>query len=88
MPTHALTNRVFTITANRIGSEGNLSFTGGSIICDSKGKVLAMAPEKEESTMVVEFDPLVARDKSITAQNDVFADRRPDVYAEIFSIEK
>jgi predicted amidohydrolase len=84
MPTHALMNRIFTVTANRIGSEGELNFTGGSIICDSKGKVLEMAPEKQEAVMVVEFDPLVARDKGITARNDVFADRRPDVYGEIF----
>jgi predicted amidohydrolase len=88
MPTHALTNRVFTVTANRIGSEGDLNFTGGSIICDTKGKVLLMAPEKEEAAMVVEFDPFDARDKSITAQNDVFADRRPDVYAEIITLRK
>jgi predicted amidohydrolase len=88
MPTHALTNRVFTVTANRIGSEGELNFTGGSIVCDTKGKVLMMAPEKEEAAMVVEFDPLDARDKAITARNDVFADRRPDVYAEMITLRK
>ena len=88
MPTHALTNRVFTITANRIGNERGLDFTGGSIICDTKGKVLAMAPEKEEAVISVEIDPAAARYKGITARNDVIADRRPDVYAEIFDLQK
>jgi len=32
---------------------------------------------------VVDIDPLKARDKSITRQNDRFKDRRPELYKSI-----
>jgi hypothetical protein len=30
---------------------------------------------------VAEIDPVVADDKHVTARNDLFADRRPELYA-------
>lgn len=80
-PIHALTNRVYVVTANRIGTEAELTFTGMSTIAGPKGNVLLQAPPAEEQVGQVEIDLNLARDKSITSRNDVFGDRRPEEYA-------
>jgi predicted amidohydrolase len=80
IPIHALTNRVYVVTANRTGTEGDLTFTGLSTIADPRGNVLAQASEAGEEVLVVEADTSLARDKEITARNHLFADRRPDAY--------
>jgi predicted amidohydrolase len=80
VPIHALINRVFTITANRIGTEGELTFTGLSTIADPLGNVLVQGPQADVDVQVVEIDLAKARNKQITPRNDVFADRRPDQY--------
>ena len=79
VPSYALVNRVFIATANRVGTEKNLSFTGQSIIAGTKGEVLAKAGKQEEILML-EIDPKLARDKMITPLNDAFKDRRTDKY--------
>lgn len=79
VPSYALVNRIFIATANRIGSEGNLTFTGNSIIVNPKGECLAKASENTEvisATVTIKL----ARDKMITPLNDAFADRRTDIY--------
>lgn len=81
VPIHALTNRVYVVTANRIGTEGNLSFTGLSTIANPKGEVLLQASPADREVGLVEAALELARDKEITARNHVFADRRPDEYA-------
>jgi predicted amidohydrolase len=81
VPIHALTNRIFVVTANRIGAERDLLFTGLSTIADPRGTVLLQASPLEEEVGIVEIDPGLARDKSITARNDVLCDRRPDEYS-------
>ena len=83
VPIHALTNRVYVVTANRIGSEGELTFTGLSTLADPRGEVLAQAPPAEEAVCVVDIDLALARDKQITPRNHLFADRRPEAYAEL-----
>jgi predicted amidohydrolase len=80
VPVHALTNRVFVITANRIGTEEELTFTGLSIIADPKGEVLYRASADKEEAKVVEIDIARARDKNATARNHIFDDRRPEEY--------
>ena len=81
VPIHALTNRVYVVTANRIGMEGDLVFTGLSMIANPKGDVLVQALQMEEEVGIVDVDVGLARDKMITARNDIFADRRPNDYA-------
>jgi predicted amidohydrolase len=81
VPIHALTNRVYVITANRIGVEGDLTFTGLSTIANPKGDVLVQASQGEEEVGTADVDLNLARDKRITSRNDVFADRRPNDYA-------
>jgi predicted amidohydrolase len=80
VPVHAMVNRVFAITCNRTGAEKDLEFTGQSIISDTRGQVLSRAADGEEAVAIVEIDVREADDKQITPRNDVFGDRRTDVY--------
>lgn len=84
MPLRALENKVFTVTADRVGTErrsdSRLRFIGQSLICSPDRKVLAMAGSAEECVRVVTIDPGRARDKKITPENDLFQDRRPAYY--------
>lgn len=84
MKTRSIENRVFTITANRIGVEkrGNISisFTGQSQIVDPSGNVLASAGDRSESLKIVDIRVEDADNKSITANNDLFKDRRISLY--------
>jgi predicted amidohydrolase len=80
VPVHALVNRIYTVTANRIGREGNLTFTGLSTIADPDGEVLLQASATENSVGLVDVDVQLARDKQVTARNHSFDDRRPSEY--------
>lgn len=84
MKTRCIENRVFAITANRIGSErrgaASLTFTGGSQIVSPTGEVLASASDRSESLRVVEIDIGEANNKNITPNNHLFKDRVPSLY--------
>ena len=80
VPAHALMNRVFTLTANRTGTEREMTFTGRSMICNTLGEVVATASTEDECVRVVEIDVTAARNKEITSKNNIFADRRPEEY--------
>jgi predicted amidohydrolase len=85
MITRCLENRVFAITANRVGVEDRingqrLKFIGQSEIIAPDGKVLYRASGNREETKVIEVDPKIARDKRITPHNDIFSDRREEFY--------
>jgi predicted amidohydrolase len=85
MLTRSLENRVFSITANRTGMEkrphGELKFTGKSQIVAPNGDLLYRAASQRENIYIMDIDPSNARDKSITALNDVLEDRRPEYYS-------
>jgi predicted amidohydrolase len=83
IPIHSLTNRVYIVTANRIGTEDDLTFTGLSTISNPNGEVLYLASEDKEEVKIVDVDISLARDKKITAMNDIFVDRRPQEYLEL-----
>lgn len=80
VPIHALINHVYTVTANRIGSEGDLTFTGLSTIADPLGNNLHQASRTGEEIGIVDIDPALARNKMVTPRNDIFEDRRPELY--------
>jgi len=80
VPVHALLNRVFTITANRVGTEGKLTFTGQSVIAGPKGEILAEGPLEGSAVRVIEVDVNAARDKAVTPRNHALDDRRPELY--------
>ncbi|WP_297089787.1 nitrilase [Thermococcus sp.] len=81
MPIRALENRVYTITANRIGEERGLRFIGKSTIASPRAEVLAVGSEDKEEVAVVEVDLELARDKRLNDINDIFRDRRPEFYS-------
>lgn len=85
MPIRCLENRVFAVTANRIGKEARkdgqaLTFIGTSQITAHDGTILARAPEEGEAVMTVEIDPARARDKALNPYNNLIEDRRPALY--------
>ena len=81
----SIENAVFSITANRIGTEARtdrtLTFTGASQILNTKGEALVSAPTDCEAFGIATLDPTQADCKDIAGRNDLFADRRPDFYA-------
>jgi len=86
MQVRSIENRIFTITANRIGVEERggkqpLIFTGCSQVTSVKGDVLVDAGSDEAIVKVVEINPLDARDKKLNAYNSVLGSRRPELYA-------
>ena len=85
MITRCLENRVFAVTADRVGTEQrlpgeSLKFIGQSQAVDPDGTVLVRASEDREEAQVAALDLDKARNKKINGYNDLFADRREDLY--------
>lgn len=84
MFTRAVENRVFTITANRTGTEtcneSNLTFTGQSVMVSPRGEYLIDLNNDEEKFALVEIDPTLAQNKKVTESNNLFEDRRKELY--------
>jgi predicted amidohydrolase len=83
--TRAVENRVFWILANRTGSETlgekTLAFNGRSQIVAPDGRLLVCAGPDSEELLIAEIDPSEALDKKVTPRNDLFLDRRTDLYS-------
>ena len=78
-------NRIFVVTANRVGAEeripsNSLNFIGQSQIVDPDGNILCRASENGEETKIIDIDIEKSRNKSINSSDDLFTDRRPDLY--------
>ena len=80
MRTRSLENRVFSITANRIGKEKDLKFIGQSQIIDTKGKILYRAKETGEEAVVKTIDLKTSKNKRFSAHNNILEDRAPGAY--------
>lgn len=84
MLARSIENRVYTITANRIGEDvrpsSKLSFTGESQVTSPKMEILSKASVDKEEVSIVEIDPSLAQNKMITANNHIFLDRRIELY--------
>jgi predicted amidohydrolase len=87
MRTRCVENAVFSVTANRTGKDarprGELLFTGQSQIVGTRGEVVANSKSDEEAVVLRDVDLPAARNKFITENNDLFADRRPAFYESI-----
>ncbi len=85
MLSRCLENAIFAVTCNRFGfdkrPQGYLKFTGKSQIVAPKGILLHRAPSQKSELFITEIDIDLARDKSITALNEIMEDRRPEYYA-------
>jgi len=86
MLVRALENGVYTVTANRCGSEHRaprpaLAFTGASRIVGPRGLSLADAPSEGEHWIEAVAETVLSRDKRIPSGNDLLAERRLSFYA-------
>jgi len=86
MITRCLENRIYAITADRIGNESRVPdesfhFIGQSQVVDPDGKILIRASETDEEVQIIEIDLDKARTKFLNNTNDIFKDRRPDLYS-------
>jgi len=90
MVTRSLENCVYSVTCNRYGAEElsgkalsgrALTFTGASQLLDTRGQCLLQAPVAGDHVAVCEIEPALADDKRVGTRNDLFADRRPEMYA-------
>lgn len=84
IPTRALENHLYFMVANRIGVEINnneqVEFNGKSGIWNYNGELITLASPTDEQVLICEIEPAKSRSKKINAFNDVFADRRPEMY--------
>lgn len=78
---HALCNRVYVATANRIGTERNLTFTGGSLVASPLGEKVIEAPVNGSFSASCSMDLSLTREKKITPRNTLAESRRPDCYS-------
>ncbi len=83
MLTRSIENRIFTATANRVGTERGLTFTGNSQITNPKGELLRQMSSEKAGVTWSDIKPADARNKMISERNDLFKDRRPKVYTRI-----
>jgi predicted amidohydrolase len=83
----AAENRIFLLTANRVGKEGWAEFCGWSQIVDPYGVRLAEAGETEEALLVADIDVEKAQDKDYVIPGEyelfLFGHRRPELYGEL-----
>jgi predicted amidohydrolase len=83
----AAENRIFLLTANRVGKERWGEFCGWSQIVDPYGRRLAEADETEETLLVAEVDIEKARDKDYVVPGEyelyLFGHRRPELYGSL-----
>lgn len=88
MPIRCLENRLFSVTANRTGTEQRntgqaLHFIGQSLIATPEGKTLVKASSDTDALMTSDIELSLARNKSINSLNDIFRDRRPEMYKDL-----
>jgi predicted amidohydrolase len=80
----AAENRIYLLTANRVGTERTGEFCGWSQIVDPYGTRLDEADETEERLLVADAELEKARDKDYVIPGEyelyLFGDRRPELY--------
>jgi agmatine deiminase len=75
---HAIANGVHVAAVNRVGTEGDIEFFGGSFICDAFGNVLVRAGSGEEIVISpVDF----TMNERVRDSWGFFRNRKPDTYA-------
>ncbi|MHB9114866.1 MAG: carbon-nitrogen hydrolase family protein [Thermoleophilia bacterium] len=83
--TRACENRVFSVSANRVGEERGAYFIGGSQIMDYRGEVIAEGDSRSEQLVVADIDLSLSECKHVVQipgeyEFDLWKDRRPDLY--------
>lgn len=84
MVVRCLENRIFTVTADRVGRENrggiDLTFIGQSEIVSPLGEILVRLSGKYPEIAVAEIDLSIADDKKVNEHNDLLGDRREELY--------
>ena len=79
---------VFIAVADRCRTERGVQWLGGSVIVRRSGYPAAgPVCEDRSAVLTATIDLSRARDKRISERNDLFADRRPDLYARLLDVE-
>ncbi len=74
---HAIFNEYYVAGLNRVGTEGDYTYYGRSVICDPAGEIIGQAGEGEEVLIgECDLDVIVARRRAW----QFYRDRRPDTY--------
>ena len=76
VPARAAENFFYFIAVDRIGTEGEVTFIGGSRVAGMRGKILAQSIEHEEWIIYAELD----LEASQQARHYYLSQRRPDLY--------
>lgn len=80
----AAVNRMLIAACDRTGQERGIDWVGGSVIVDADGWPLAGGtPNAGPSTIIAECRLADALDKAISPNNNVHADRRPELYGRL-----
>lgn len=80
----ASVNRCYVAAADRVGEERGVDWVGGSAIVGPDGYPLVTAePGAGEQLLLASCRPVDARVKQISKRNDVFADRKPELYGRL-----
>ncbi len=84
MVTRCLENRIFSATANRIGTEDRggykFNFIGKSEIVSPNGEILSRLPDAQPTIAVVSVDLSKALNKRLNEFNDIFQDLADNYY--------
>ena len=87
IPSYSIINRIYIATANRIGTEHGITFSGNSIISDPDGNIAGQLSGEEEGILTVKMDIEKSKNKMLTHSNHIFNDRRLDVYSDLGEIK-
>ncbi len=79
--TSAIANGVFVVYANKVKTEGELTFFGKSMIINPKGELIAQASEDQEEVLVADVD--LAMVTAVRKEWPFLRDRRPETYSEL-----
>jgi len=87
MITRCLENRVYAVTANRIGSEKRggkfCLYTGRSQITGPQANLLYRAGAGEEEIGTASIDVAAVRNRRLNVHNDILGDRRVEFYGDL-----
>ena len=85
----ASSNGVFVAVADRCNTERGVDWLGGSVIIRRSGYPAAgPVCENRAALLTAAIDFRQARDKRISQLNDLFADRRPDLYGRLCDVTR
>jgi 5-aminopentanamidase len=73
-------NRMPIAVCDRVGTERDQDWIGGSVITDADGYPVAMAEFGKAGLVIADVDLAASRTKRINSHNDVHGDRRTDLY--------